>query len=94
MTDQFGPKLINICVAKLSNSPAITGVSRLDLDEFESQLNSPRLVQRFLKLINAQIKPDPWVSPRSQALQVHHLSCPPETPVPEFGRLLLLQGGE
>ncbi len=50
--------------AKLSNSRAIacrdagnereqgrgsvTGVSRLDLDHFDSQLDSPRLMQRFL----------------------------------------------
>ena len=35
---------------KLSNSPAITCVPRLDLDHFESQSDSPRLNQRLPKL--------------------------------------------
>ena len=50
MNDQFGTKMIDLCVAKLSNSRAITGVPRLDIDHFEFQLDSPRLMQRFLSL--------------------------------------------
>jgi hypothetical protein len=54
-TDQFmneraAPKIINFCVAKLSNSPAITCVPRLELDDFESQPDSPRINQRLLKI--------------------------------------------
>ncbi len=47
MNDHLGDKIINLCVAKLSNSPAITCVSRLDLNHFASQYDSPRLGQRF-----------------------------------------------
>ena len=54
-------KTINLCVVKLSNSWAkadpmseasvvgLACVPRLDLDYFESQSDSPRLNQRFLK---------------------------------------------
>jgi hypothetical protein len=40
---------------KLSNSPAITCVSRLDPDNFESQSDSIRINQRFLSLNNSVI---------------------------------------
>ncbi len=44
-----------VSFVKLSNSPAITYVSRLELDgpalrHFESQPDSPRINQRLLKL--------------------------------------------
>ncbi len=51
MTDRFESKVINPCVVKLRNRITITCVPRLDLDDFEFQLDSPRLVQRFLKYI-------------------------------------------
>jgi len=41
MNEQIGIKIINLRVAKLSNSPAITYVSRLDLNHSDSQLVSP-----------------------------------------------------
>jgi hypothetical protein len=47
MNEHLVPKMINLCVVKLSNSWAITCVSRLDLDYFESQADSPRLNQRL-----------------------------------------------
>jgi hypothetical protein len=59
MNEHLVPKIINLCVVKLSNSWAKAGpmseanalglacVSRLDLDYFESQTDSPRLNQRF-----------------------------------------------
>ena len=49
MTDQLESKIINLCVVKLRNSAAITRVPRLDLDHFESQIDSPRLIQRLPK---------------------------------------------
>ena len=36
MNDQFESKITKLCVGKLRNSRAITCVSRLDLDYFES----------------------------------------------------------
>ncbi len=69
MNERVVSKMTNFCVAymdvgeareqdavsfvKLSNSPAITYVSRLELDgpalrHFESQPDSPRINQRFL----------------------------------------------
>ena len=39
--------MTNICVAELTNSPAIAGVARLDLDHFDSQLDSPSFNQRL-----------------------------------------------
>jgi hypothetical protein len=50
MNDQLESKIINLCVAKLRNSPAITCVSRLDLDHFKSQLVSPSFNQSFLRV--------------------------------------------
>jgi hypothetical protein len=50
MNDQFESKIINLCVGKLHNSPAIACTSRLDLDYFTSQLVSPSYNQRPLKL--------------------------------------------
>ncbi len=47
MSGHLERKIIDICVAKLRNSSAITCVSRLDLKYFSSQSVSPRLVQRF-----------------------------------------------
>jgi hypothetical protein len=61
MNEHLVSKIINLCVVKLSNSCAKAGpmseanalglacVPRLDLDYFESQADSPRLNQRFLK---------------------------------------------
>ncbi len=45
MTEQLERKLIDIYVTKLRNSPAITCVSCLDLNQFSSQSVSPRLVK-------------------------------------------------
>ncbi len=59
MNEHLVPKIINLCVVKLSNSRAkagpmseaialgLTCVPRLDLNHFESQSDSPRLNQRF-----------------------------------------------
>ena len=49
MNERVVPKMTNFCVVKLSNSPAITCVPRLELDHFESQPDSPRINQRFPK---------------------------------------------
>jgi len=49
MNERVVPKMTNFCVVKLSNSPAIACVPRLELDHFESQLDSPRINQRFLR---------------------------------------------
>jgi len=53
MNDQFESEIDDLIVAKLRNSPAIAmaRVSRLDLAHFDSQPDSPRLIQRFPKLI-------------------------------------------
>ena len=55
MNDQFESKIADLIVAKLRNSPAIAiamamamamaRVSRLDLAHFDSQPDSPRLIQ-------------------------------------------------
>jgi hypothetical protein len=47
MNEHLVPKIINLCVVKLSNSCAIAFVPRLDLDYFESQADSPRLNQKL-----------------------------------------------
>jgi hypothetical protein len=57
MNDQFEPKIINLCVGKLRNSPAITCVSRLDLDHFNSQLVSPSFNQRFPNMFASNQQP-------------------------------------
>jgi len=49
MNERVVPKMINFCVVKLSNSPAITCVPRLELDHFELQPDSLRIDQRLLK---------------------------------------------
>jgi hypothetical protein len=54
MNERVVPKMINFCVVKLSNSPAITRAPRLELDgptfrHFESQPDSPRINQRLLE---------------------------------------------
>ena len=49
MNERVVLKTINFCVVKLSNSPAITCVPRLELDHFDSQLDSLRINQRLLK---------------------------------------------
>ena len=61
MNEPVVPKMTNFYVVKLSNSPAragpmseanalgLTCVSRLELDYFESQPDSPRINQRLLK---------------------------------------------
>jgi hypothetical protein len=48
MNERVVTKMTNFSVVKLSNSPAITCVPRLELDHFESQPDSPRINQRFL----------------------------------------------
>jgi hypothetical protein len=62
MNEHLVPKIINLCVVKLSNSCAKAGpmseanalglacVPRLDLDYFESQADSSRLNQRLPKI--------------------------------------------
>ncbi len=52
MKDQLEPEMINLYVGKLRNSPAITSVSRLDLNHFTSQLDLPSFNQRLPKRIN------------------------------------------
>jgi hypothetical protein len=61
MNEHLELKMINLYLVKLSNSSAKAGpmseasalglacVPRLDLDYFESQADSPRFNQRFLK---------------------------------------------
>jgi len=55
MNERVVPKKTNFRVVKLSNSPAITHVPRLELDHFESQHDSPRINQWLLKLITRQL---------------------------------------
>ena len=47
MNERVVSKMTNSHVVKLSNSPAITCVPRLELNHFESQPESPRIIQRF-----------------------------------------------
>ena len=58
------PKMANCCVVKLSNSPAITCVSRLELDHFESQPESPRINQGFPSEFTQDLRADKFVSRR------------------------------
>ncbi len=51
MNERVVPKMTNFCVVKLSNSPAIICVPRLELDHFESQPDSLRINQRFPRRI-------------------------------------------
>ena len=63
MNKHLEPKITNVCVIKLSNSPAkagpmseanvlgLAGVSCLDLGHFESQASLSRINQRCLKLL-------------------------------------------
>ena len=53
MNERVVPKMTNFCVVKLSNSPAITCVPRLELDHFKSQPDSPRINQRIPRPILA-----------------------------------------
>ena len=53
MNERVVPKMTNFCVVKLSNSPAITCVPRLELDHFDSQPDSPRINQRVPKQVSA-----------------------------------------
>ena len=48
MTNQFASRIINNCVKNSRNSPAIATNFCLDLNHSDSQLDLPRLVQRFL----------------------------------------------
>ena len=50
MDERVVPKMTNFYVVKLSNSPAITCVPRLEPDHFESQPDSPRINQRFPRI--------------------------------------------
>ena len=47
MTDRIGSIIINSRVVKLRNRTTVTWVPRLDPGDFESQADSPRLVQRL-----------------------------------------------
>jgi len=51
MNERVVTKMTHFCVVKLSNSPAITCVSRLELGHFETQPDSSRINQRLLKLL-------------------------------------------
>jgi len=51
MNEHVVLKMTNFCVVKLSNSPAITCVPRLELDHFESQPDSPIINQRLPKIV-------------------------------------------
>jgi len=48
MNEHLASKIINLCVVKLSNSDAITCVSRLDLEYFEHNLIRPDLIRGSL----------------------------------------------
>jgi len=52
MNERVEPKMTNFCVVKLSNSPAITRVPRLELDHFELQPDSLRIDQMLPRLDN------------------------------------------
>ena len=43
--------LLNFAVVKLRNRTTVMWVLRIDLDNFDSQLDSPGLVQKFPKMI-------------------------------------------
>ncbi len=62
MNEGVVPKMTNSHVVKLSNSPAITCVPRLELDHFDSQPDSPRINQRFLNWLyfNASLADTPF----------------------------------
>jgi hypothetical protein len=62
MNERVVSKMANFCVVKLSNSPAITCVPRLELDHFELQPDSLRINQRLLKVvaINPAFRVSPW----------------------------------
>ena len=51
MNERVVPKIINSCVVKLSNSPAITYVPRLELGHFDSQPDSLKINQRLLNAL-------------------------------------------
>jgi hypothetical protein len=51
MNERIVPKMTNFCVVKLSNSPAITYVPRLELGHFDSQPDSLRINQRLLNAL-------------------------------------------
>ncbi len=48
MNGRSESKISNVCVAKPGNSPAITGVLRLEFEYFEFHIISPGMNQRFL----------------------------------------------
>jgi hypothetical protein len=70
MNDQFEPKITNLCVSKLRNSPAITFVSCLDL---ESQLNLPSFNQRLPRVLAIFIKSMRYVSEMTMT-SIWHIS--------------------
>ena len=47
----FATEIVQVRVADLANSPAIRCDPRLALNNFEPQINYPRINQSFLKLI-------------------------------------------
>jgi hypothetical protein len=73
MNERVVPKMTNFCVVKLSNSPAITCVSRLELDHFELQPDSLRINQRLLKTI---ISPDQTLLLDIDQLNLYLQCCP------------------
>ncbi len=56
----------------VGNSRAIACVPRLDLDYFESQLDSPRLMQRFLRIMPLICEQAPRVPSRSGIIAGTH----------------------
>jgi hypothetical protein len=75
MNERVVPKMINSRVVKLSNSPAITCVPRLELDHFESQSDSPRINQRFLSLFRTRLLISLAVGMDDQMLSNDLLAC-------------------
>ena len=51
MSHRFESMIINLSIVKLRNRTTITWVPRFDLDNFEFQLDSPGLVQKFPKMV-------------------------------------------
>ena len=59
MNDKLGFKMFNLCVAYMDvgegreqGCGSVTGDSRLDLDHFDSQFDSPRPMQSFPKTMH------------------------------------------
>ena len=57
MVGVYEPKITSCCVANLGNSLAITCDLRLALGDFEFNIRSPRINQRFLMLCTFELNP-------------------------------------